>query len=526
MAGRKANGEGSIYRRSDGRYAASAFVDTTDGHRKRIHVYGATRQEVHDRLEDKLALARKGIRTPEKEWTVGSYLDYWLTTVVAVKNRPRTAELYESTVRVHLAPRLGKIRLTKLTVADVQSVLNDQLKSGQSIRTLHRVRTVLRAALSRAEREELVLRNVAKLVDIPAWERKPIKPWNRDEAAQFLDTAKSHRWYAAYLMLLVYGMRRGEVLGLRWCDVEFHGDQIRIRQQLQRIGSTLEQGPVKTAAGRRDLPLIALIKDELLASYERRYGAVPDAELTADDPIGRELVFLSSTGTPIDPKNFVRAFHELRDQAGLPRITVHHTRHTAATMLKNLGVPARDAQLILGHAHVTTTQQLYQHGDLEGQTKALAQVERELLSTPLTAAVAVKTAVKSDLSTGESTIFHALTPGGPGGARTLDTLLKSVLCEVSTGSPTPVIRRLRTRAYAHVLGHVAVKYCCQNPGCDSLLTEQVILLRALRQVEGALLRERSFPLNLLPATGALRATGPPAAPPATATASSEKGRAA
>jgi len=504
MASRKANGEGSIYRRSDGRYAASAFVDTTDGKRKRIHVYASTRQEVHDRIADTLALARKGIRTPEKEWTVGAYLDYWLTTVVSVKNRPRTAELYESTVRVHLTPQIGTIRLTKLTVADVQRLLNNQMAQGRSIRTVHRARSILRAALSRAEREELIIRNVAKLVDIPAWQRKPIKPWNRGEAAQFLTTAKSHRWHAAYLMLLVYGMRRGEVLGLRWCDVDFQADQIHIRQQLQRIGSTLEQGPVKTAAGRRDLPLIGLIRDELLASYVSRHGAEPASDLTADDPTGPDLVFQSSIGTPIDPKNFVRAFHEVRDQAGLPRITVHHTRHTAATMLKNLGVPARDAQLILGHSHVTTTQQLYQHGDLGGQTKALAQVERELLSTALTAAVAVKTAVKPNLSTGESTIFRALTPGGPGGARTLDTLLKRLLCEVSTGSPTPVIRHLRTRAYAHILGRVAVKYCCQNPAPDTLLTEQVVILRALRRAESALLRERSFPLSLLPP-----ATGPP-----------------
>lgn len=182
-------------------------------------------------------------------------------------------------------------------------------------------------------------------------------------------------------------------------------------------------------------------------------------------------------------------------------------------------MPARDAQLILGHAHVTTTQQLYQHGDITGQSRALDRVG-ELL----TGAVAVKTAAKFELSTGESTNIRALTPGGPGGDRTLDNLLKSLLCEVSTGSPTPVIRRLRTRAYAHILGRVAVKYCCQNPGPNSLLTEQVVILRALRRAESTLLRERSFPLSLL-----APATGPPSAATPTSPghrSSTQEGRAA
>ncbi len=499
MGSRKANGEGSLYRRGDGRWGGSAFVNTISGKRKRIHVYAATRQEVHDRLADKLATARKGIRTPDQEWTVGAYLDYWLTSVVAVKNRPRTTELYTATVRLHLTPALDKVRLTKLTVQDVQTLLNTQLAQRRSIRSVQQVRSVLRAALSRAEREELVVRNVAKLVDLPAWERKPIRPWNTTEASQFLTSAKSHRWYPAYVMLLLYGMRRGEVLGLRWCDVDFTRGQVHIRQQLQRIGTTLEQGPVKTAAGRRDLPLISMLRGELTYLYAKQYGGKPDLDAVAERAaLDQGLVFRSCASSPIDPKNFVRTFHEIREQAGLPRITVHHTRHTAATMLKNLGVPARDAQLILGHSHITTTQQLYQHGDIEGQNRALARVEEQLL----TAGVAVNTAVKRDFSTGEGTILRALTPGGPGGARTLDTLLKSLTLPADNIAATPVIRHLRTRAYTHILGWVAVNYCCQTDSLESGLgvepTDWVIILHALRRFETHTLAQKCFPLNLLP----------------------------
>lgn len=499
MPRRKANGEGTIYLRKDGRWAAAAFVDTTAGTRKRIHVLGRSRQEVHDKLEDKLAQARKGIRTPNKEWTVGAYLDYWLNTVVAAKNRPRTIELYEATIRLHLTSTLGSIRLTKLTVQDVQSLLNQQLAQGRSLRSVHQVRSVLRAALSRAEREELVVRNVAKLVDIRAWKRKPIQPWTSEEAARFLDTAKHHRWYPAYVMLLVYGMRRGEVLGLRWCDVDLARNQLRIRQQLQRVGKTLEQGPVKTDAGQRDLPLVPVLRDALIDHYVRRYGDQPDTAVIADQAaIDRDLVFLSSAATPIDPKNFVRTFHEIRERAGLPRITVHHTRHTAATMLKNLGVPARDAQLILGHAHVTTTQQLYQHADMGGQTRALQQIGEQLL----TGDVAVSAAVKSQFSTGQGTEIDALTPGGPGGARTLDTLLKRhILTEVILAA-TPNLGLVRARAYAHIFGWVAVNYCCQTSHAHdhdgTRVLDWVFILHALRNVETQLMATRSFPRSLLP----------------------------
>ena len=408
---RKANGEGSIYKRTDGRYGGSAFVELTDGTRKRIHVYAQTRHEVHARLAEKIALDRRGIRTPEKEWTVGAYLDYWLDTVVAVKNRPRTADLYAGIVHVHIQPALGHIRLSKLSIQDFQRLLNSKLADGTSVRTAHAIRSVLRAALNRAAREELVLKNVAKLVEIPAWHRKPITPWTAEQSRAFLAAAATHRWYGGYLMLLTYGMRRGEVLGLRWGDIDFTRDQFAVEQQLQRIGADLEVGPVKTEAGRRLLPLTPAVRDALIVRHIEAYGedvstGADDSTLHADD-----LVFLSSTGTPVDPKNFVRTFHEIREKAGLPRITVHHTRHTAATSLKNLGVPARDAQLILGHSHITTTQQLYQHGDIKGQTQALARV-----GEMLTATVAAKTAVKNGLSTGESAKFHAFTPGGPGGA--------------------------------------------------------------------------------------------------------------
>jgi integrase len=505
MGARKANGEGSVYRRRDGRWAGSAFVETVSGQRKRIHVYARTRQEVHARLEDKLAEARKGVRTPDKAWTVAAYLDYWLHEVATIKDRPRTIELYESIIRLHLRPTLGSIDLAKLTVRDVQTALNRHVERTGSARTAQVMRNILRTALNRAQREELLLRNVAKLTDPPQWQRKPIRPWTAEEVARFLAVAQRHHLYPAFVMLLVYGMRRGEVLGLRWCDVDFLESRLRIRQQLQRIGKTLEQGPVKTAAGQRDLPLISLIGGELARRYVTRYAARDTADSNAPDPhqvalsarTDENLVFLSAVGTPLDPKNFVRTFQQLSTTANLPRITVHHTRHTAATLLKNLHVPVKDAQLILGHAHVTTTQQLYEHGDIAGQTKALAHLEQQLL----TSGVAVSTAVNRDFSTGEGAISRALAPGGPGGTRTLDTLLKSLTLTAISSLSTSVIGHLRTRTDVNIISWVAVNCCCQT---DSLqihsgvkFSDWVIILSIVRDLEAQALATQSFPLNFI-----------------------------
>ena len=120
------------------------------------------------------------------------------------------------------------------------------------------MRTVLSAALTRAVREELIPRNVARLVELPEWQRTTIRPWTVDEAKRFLTAARSDPLYAAFLLLILYGLRRGEALGLRWADIDFEAGTIEIRQQLQRIRGQLLLGPVKTRAGKRDMPLLDL----------------------------------------------------------------------------------------------------------------------------------------------------------------------------------------------------------------------------------------------------------------------------
>jgi integrase len=235
---------------------------------------------------------------------------------------------------------------------------------------------MLSSALTQAMREEIVHRNVARLLKVPVWERKTIRLWTPEQVRQFLAVAEGHIWYEAYLLIFTYGLRRGEALGLRWCDVDFGRGEIHVRQQTNWVNGELQAGPVKTQAGRRVLPLVDVVREALLT---RAPSDRPDFDPEAEPSIDGTIV-TGRFGTPIDPHGLLRAFRRRTEKAGIPPITLHQGRHTVATMLKDLGVAPRDAQLILGHAQVTTTQQIYQHGTTETQRRAIQAMSKVIRS--------------------------------------------------------------------------------------------------------------------------------------------------
>jgi integrase len=372
---RRVNGEGSITRRTDGRWMGRFYAWTSSGTVKRITVYGRTREQVTAKMRDAQNRNRQGIPAPDRVWKLADWLDYWLEHVVAPNRRPATYALYELTSRLYLKPALGTITLNRLSAGRVQSFLNSQIAAGYSIRNVQIMKTVLSSALTRAMREELVVRNVARLAELPGWERQQITPWSSAEARRFLSAARSDPLYPAFVLLLIYGLRRGEVLGLRWQDIDLGDGEIRIRQQLQRIKGELRLGPIKTNAGRRDLPLLPQAVEVLNL---RRAAQEADRQELGQAWQDNGLVHTTKTGRPIEPRNLVRSFHRICANAHIRGIKVHHLRHTTATLLKKLGVPARDAQLILGHSRLAVTLEIYTHEDWEGQRDALGKISDEL----------------------------------------------------------------------------------------------------------------------------------------------------
>jgi len=363
---RRRRGEGTVCKRKDGRFEVAAYVETPAGVR-RVRRYASTRVEAEELLVELRRKNQNGLLTNTRQQKLGDFLDHWLT-VVRPTLRPGTYGSYESIVRLYLKPGLGQKYLTKLSVADVQSHLDDQIKLGRSNRTIQKQRLVLSAALKRAAHEELVIRNVASLARIPKYSPKEVIPWDLQQLGTFLDRASTDPFYPIFVLLSMYGLRTSEALGLSWSDIDLTNRVIHVRQQLQYYENTYYYADLKTQAGRRELPLMNMVEEVLKNVKRSENGPLP------------ELVFKTGNGTPIDRGNLRRSFQRISRAAGLPVITLHHLRHTAATNLKNIGVPARDTQLILGHAHITTTQQIYQHADIEGRYLALERYEQEIVS--------------------------------------------------------------------------------------------------------------------------------------------------
>jgi integrase len=208
-----------------------------------VVVYGKTREQARDKMSKAQQDACAGMPVPDEIWKVGSYLEYWLQNFVKRNRRPATYALYETNIRLYLKPGLGNYKLAALTVANIQQFFSQRLEKGDSVRKVQVMRTVLSAALTRAAREELITRNVARLVELPEWRPGTVRPWSTDEARRFLAACKPDPLHAAFVLLLLYGLRRGEVLGLRWQDIDIDAGTIRIEQQAQRVRGAIHVGP-------------------------------------------------------------------------------------------------------------------------------------------------------------------------------------------------------------------------------------------------------------------------------------------
>ncbi len=368
---KRGQNEGTIYKRADGRWEGALTLPGTGGKRKRV--YGKTQREVREQLTALRRDLDQGMPVVTERQTVGQFLDRWLVDVVKPHKSPKTAVSYAQVTRLYLAPTLGQHLLTKLEPRHVQAMMNGMVERGLAPRTVQYARAILRKALNQALKWGYVARNVATLVDPPKVKRHEITPLDASHAGRFLDAARNDRLRALFTVGVALGLRQGELLGLRWEDVDFATGTLTVRKQLQRIDGKPQLVDLKTERSRRTLPLPAVTASALRAHRARQ---VQDRLLAGSRWQDWGLVFASTIGTPLDPRNLTDRYKALLAQAGLPNIRFHDMRHSCASLLIAQGVPLEIVSRILGHSQISLTMNTYVHLLPQAQQQAADAMDR------------------------------------------------------------------------------------------------------------------------------------------------------
>ncbi|MFI9062642.1 tyrosine-type recombinase/integrase [Streptomyces sp. NPDC053429] len=381
---------------------AAGYVLAPGNTRKRIRVYGTTRKEALAKLTEKIVISNRGVPVPSAQGSVGAYLTYWLEAVAVHQLRENTHTRYTACVNQYLAPGLGKKKLAKLTAKDVRTWLNQvrttcqccarSIDAGRdqprccaagvccskrlSPLTLAYIHSVLKSALEHAVREEEITRNVARNVRTGTPRPRRFEPLTADEARQFLTAARNDRLFVLYELALRTGLRKGELLGLQWEDLDLSAGTASIRRTLQRTqAGGLTTLPTKTRASERR---IALPKECLRSLRQHRERQEKERKAAAEGWQDSGLVFTTLAGGPVDPANLTRRFRALLAQGGLRRIRFHDLRHSTATLLLEQGVELVVIKELLGHAHIGVTATVYAHVRLRLQRDAIDLLGRTL----------------------------------------------------------------------------------------------------------------------------------------------------
>lgn len=294
-----------------------------------------------------------GAKTPR----LADHLDLWLergTTRARKPWTPATVADYESSVRAHLKPKLGHIRLEDLTVDHVEAML-EQIPGNRATN----IRIALSSALAMAVKQRLVPYNVAKAAELPEIERAEIKPLSTAEATRFLDAARDHRLGPLFLTATALALRQSEVVGLRWSDLKLEALNLKIEQRIYYKGGGYNVGPPKSATSRRTIHF----PEEIAAVLREHRTHLLTEQIAAKRWEDHGLVFPNTTGGPLYGPYVTRTMQKIMVQAGLERRRFHDLRHTGASMLHAMGVDLKTIQAVLGHSDYRLTADTYTHAE-------------------------------------------------------------------------------------------------------------------------------------------------------------------
>ena len=348
--------------------------DPVTGKRRQRRFNARTKQAAEEQAAKILASISAGgfAEADAEKITVAEYLDRWL---VSVKEsvRPSTQKRYSDIVRKHIVSQVGRTQLAKLTPLDVQRLYADRLGIGLSTTTVALIHNILHKALKQAVRWGLLTRNVTEAVDPPREATLEYVTWNEWQVAHFLDIVQEDELSALWRLALLTGMRRGEILGLKWADIDLSRGVLSVKRTLSRgDAGKYTFNPPKTAAGRRSIALPQSLVQSLHKHRVKQLEMIMAHRLTHQD---QDLVFANEIGEPISPSTLEYRFKRLTERAGLPKIRFHDIRHSAATIMLASNIHPKVVQERLGHSDVSMTLNRYSHVTMDMQRDAADRLD-------------------------------------------------------------------------------------------------------------------------------------------------------
>ena len=373
---KRGNGEGSIFKRANGRWYSALTYRDDFGEVRRREVSGRTQAEVRAKLRELRERVEAGAPVKDASITMAAWLEDWTTKALPASDRKQaTIDLYATIARSHLVPKLGSLPLDRLRPSDVEALVLAKRRAGLSASSVRTIYAVLRAALDVAVRDGLIQRNPAALVKRPAVERKDAGYLSAQQAEALLEAVRGDRLEALYRAMLATGLRRGEALALHWSDVDLHAAVLRGRWTLSRTSQGLQLDQPKTDKSRRTVPLP---RSAIEALRVHRIRQLEEQRTAAGAWQEHGLVFTTEIGTPLEPRNVLRRFELLAERAGLRDVTLHTLRHSAASFLLAAGTHTKVVQEHLGHSSYAITADIYSHVGPAQQREAADRLDQAL----------------------------------------------------------------------------------------------------------------------------------------------------
>ncbi len=376
MAKKRLNGEGSIYKRKDGRWAG-AYTDPKT--KKRGYVYGKTQKEVKERIKERMESAEE----IEIEETLADWISYYLYNYKQIELKESTFGSYCYLFSSHIENSdVGKKKLVEVNTNDLQSFYNKKVEEGYSSKTIRHMQILINSALKQAERVGNIKDNPNRHTILPKRQKFEAKALRKEDVAKLIKEGKNEKIYPMVITCVTCGLRKGEILGLKWENIDFEKRQIHITGSLCRIiqnpdeqgkrSSTYKVLEPKTKSSIRTIPMMEVTYEALIMQKARQEQ---DKRKWKGDYEDEGFVFTRPNGIYMSPREVNNYFHKMLDKYGIERVRFHDLRHTYASIMLEAGVSAKVTQELLGHSTITTTLDIYTHVSEQAKDKAVKQTE-------------------------------------------------------------------------------------------------------------------------------------------------------